>query len=73
MYTFYLILEMDEQRQFSGDVCPQEKLLYENCIRLKLFEYHCILEKHAFLTCFQEKEKRLEFKNKIESKSTLPQ
>lgn len=61
---------MEKQRQFLEHVCLQEKLSYENCIHLKLFDYRCVLDKHVFVTCLQEKEKRLELtKNKIELKS----
>lgn len=63
---------MDEQRQFSGQGCLQEKRFYENCIQLKLFDYRCVLDKHIFTMCLQDKEKRIQLtKNKIEGNAVL--
>jgi hypothetical protein len=60
-----------QQRPPQDLVCSREHFSYENCMKLKIFESNCAIEKYQFLQCVTQESPyvavRASFAKKIET------
>ena len=63
--------KMNPQSSSKELACSREHFSFENCMKLKLFESKCAIEKYQFLQCIQKESPfvaiRASFRKKIES------
>ncbi len=53
------------------EFCQTEKLRYDLCLKIKLFDYHCVLDKYGWTKCEKKKEDYKARIIKIDSKNEL--
>lgn len=41
--------------QTSKNQCWKEQTSFENCLKLKLFDYRCVIDNHLYKKCLDEK------------------
>ncbi len=53
--------------------CQTEKLRYDLCLQLRLFDYHCTMDKYGWIKCEKKKEEKTsqkEFVKQVEHGKT---